>query len=130
MSISKIVGWVISSLLFVLLVFLSGMSKLTEWEGKAEEFAKSGFTVDTMYKIGFVEITIAVLYMIPRTAFLGAVLLTGYLGGAVATHVRMQDGNNFIMPIVIGVLVWIALGLRQPDVFRIALGLQRKELQQ
>jgi xanthine/uracil permease len=52
------------------------------------------------------------VYVIPQTSVLGAILLTGYLGGAVATHVRIDD--NFVPPIVMGVLVWLGLFLRDP----------------
>jgi hypothetical protein len=49
--------------------------------------------------------------LLPRTAVLGAVLLTGYLGGATATHVRIND-HNFFIPVVVGIVVWLALYLR------------------
>ncbi len=64
---------------------------------------------------------ITLLFLIPRTAFIGAVLLTAYLGGATVVHVRI--GEPFFFPVIIGVLVWVALGLRQPQVFRVAFGL-------
>ncbi len=100
------------------------MSKFTQWEGKAEMFAKMGWAEEVMFTIGIVEVVIAVLLLIPRTAFVAAILLAAYLGGAVATHVRV--GEPFFFPIIIiGVLAWIAIGLRQPDVFRLALGLGR-----
>jgi hypothetical protein len=57
-----------------------------------------------------VEILCAVLYLIPQTAALGAILLTGYLGGAVATHVRA--GEPFYLPVLFGVVVWLGLYLR------------------
>jgi len=116
-----IAGWLLSLLLGCMLIFLSAGSKLTEWEGKAEEFAKLGFTPEVMFKIGVVEVTIAILFLIPRTAFLGAVLLTAYLGGATAAHVRVED-PEFFPPIIFGVLVWVALGLRQRGVFSAAIG--------
>jgi hypothetical protein len=53
-----------------------------------------------------------VCYLIPRTAVLGAVLLTGYLGGAIATHARL--GEPFVAPIILGVVVWAGLWLRDP----------------
>ncbi|RCS56048.1 DoxX family protein [Bremerella cremea] len=96
------------------------MGKFTQWEGKAEMFAKMGWTEEVMFTIGIVEVAIAVLFLIPQTAFVAAILLTGYLGGAVATHVRVDD--PFFFPILIGVLVWVALGLRQPVIFRLAIG--------
>jgi hypothetical protein len=73
-----------------------------------------------MKKIGVVEVIVAVLLLIPRASFVGALLLTAYLGGATATHVRV--GEPFFMPILIGVFMWIGYGLRRPEVFSLALG--------
>jgi hypothetical protein len=81
-------------------------------------FAKMGWDQAVMVKIGIVEVAIAILFLIPRTAFLATVLLSAYLGGAVATHVRVND--QFWFPIVIGVLAWVALGLRDARVFAAA----------
>jgi hypothetical protein len=120
MSKSKLVGWLLSGLLAAFLIFASGMGKFVEFEGKAEMFEHIGYTSDLVKKIGVVEIAITLLFLIPRTGFLGAVLLTGYLGGATATHVRV--GDPFFMPILIGIAVWVALGMRMPEVFRLALG--------
>ena len=122
-----IAGWVISALMGIVLMGPSAMSKLTDWEGKEAAFEHSGFTVDLMKKIGILEILIAVVYLIPQTAFLGAILITGYLGGAVVTDLRV--GESFIAPIIIGVLVWVGLALRRPEIWRLALGqsLARKD---
>lgn len=117
---SKIAGWVLSGLLALLFIGASAPPKLKGGEANAKEFEKIGFTTDQMYGIGIVEIAIAVLFLVPQTSFIGAILLTGYLGGATATHVRA--GEPFIPPVVIGVLVWIALGLRRPAVFKLAWG--------
>ncbi len=116
----RITGWVLSVLISLFLIFASASGKFTEWEGKAEMFAKMGWSEEVMVKIGIVEVAIPVLFLIPRTAFVAAILLAAYLGGATATHVRA--GEAFFFPIIIGVVAWIALGLRQPDVFRLALG--------
>ncbi len=99
------------------------MGKFTSWEGKSEMFAKMGWAENVMVKIGIVEVTIAILFLIPRSSFIAAILLSAYLGGAIATHVRV--GDPFLFPIIIGGLTWVALGLREPDVFRLALGLDR-----
>ena len=115
-----ITGWVLSVLVSLFLIGASASGKFTEWEGKSEMFAKLGWGEDVMVKIGIVEVVVAVLLLIPRTAFVGAILLAAYLGGATATHVRI--GDPFFFPIVIGVIAWIALGLRQPDVFPLAFG--------
>ena len=118
MSKSRITGWVLSGLLSALLIFASASGKFTQWEGKAEMFAKLGWSEEVMFKIGVVEVAIAVLFLIPRVAFLAAILLSAYLGGAVATHVRVAD--PFFTPIIVGVVAWIALGLRDPRVFALA----------
>jgi hypothetical protein len=115
MNKKALAGWILSALIAAMLIVLSAPGKFTEWEGKDEMFAKMGWGKEVMVKIGVVEVAVAILFLIPQTAFIGAVLLTAYLGGAVATHVRISD--QFFMPIVIGVLVWVALGLRDSRVF-------------
>jgi hypothetical protein len=119
----EIAGWILSVLIALFLIGASAMGKFTQWEGKAEMFAKMGWSEDVMVKIGIVEVVIALLFLIPRSSFVAAILLAAYLGGAVATHVRV--GDPFVFPIILGVIAWIALGLRKPDVFRLALGLDR-----
>jgi DoxX-like family len=112
-----IAGWILSFLMAVLFT-ISASAKLVDWEGKEAEFAKSGFTILQMKNIGIVEIVITIIYLFPPTSFLGAILLTGYLGGAIVTHVRL--GDPFFVQIVIGVLVWVGYWLRRPDVIKAA----------
>lgn len=114
----RIAGWILSGLVAVFLGVVSAGGKLLEWEGKAEMFSHLGFTVDLMAKIGILEILVAVLYLLPWTELLGTVLVTGYLGGAVVTHLRV--GDPFIFPAVLGVLAWLGLGLRRPELFDLA----------
>jgi hypothetical protein len=71
---------------------------------------EAGYPIGALTPIGIVELLCVALYLVPRTAVLGAVLLTAYLGGAVATHVRV--GEPFAIPIVLGVLFWAGLYLR------------------
>lgn len=118
-----IAGWVLSVLITAFLIF-SASGKFLDWEGKEEMLAKMGWTVDTVKAIGVVEVVIALLLLVPRAAFLAAVLLSAYYGGAVATHVRMNDA--FWFPIALGVLTWIAVGLRDGRVFDAAFGAPRK----
>lgn len=106
-------GYIASGLPGLLLVF-SGVAKLILPEGMPEEFARLGYPVSTAAGIGIVALLCAALYLIPRTSVLGAILLTGYLGGATATHVRI--GDLFIMPIIVGVVLWAGLYLRDPRV--------------
>lgn len=122
---SQMAGWVLSGLLSAFLILASAGGKFTEWEGKAEMFEHIGYSADVIFKIGVVEVIVSILFLIPRTGFLGAVLLTAYLGGATATHVRV--GDAFFMPILIGVVVWVALGLRDARVF--AMAFQKAQLQ-
>ena len=116
----RIIGWVLSGIISAFLIVASGVPKLI---GQVpEDMLKTlGFTSDTIWRIGIVEVIVALLFIIPQTGFLGAILVTGYLGGAICTHVRIGD-LNFIMPIVMGILTWVALGLRQPEIFRLAIG--------
>ncbi len=120
MSKGRIAGWVLSVLLALFLIVASAGGKFMDWPGKDKMFADMGFTLDLMFKIGILQVIITLLFLIPRTAFIGAVLLTAYLGGATVVHVRI--GEPFFFPVIIGVLVWVALGLRQPQVFRVAFG--------
>jgi hypothetical protein len=106
-------GWILTVLLALLLAFSSSM-KLMKNPQAVEGFAKSGYPAETLIPIGVAEVVSMVLFVIPQTSVLGAVLLTGYLGGATATHVRASE--NFAAPIVIGVLVWVALYLRDPRI--------------
>ncbi|MBA4107016.1 MAG: DoxX family protein [Pirellula sp.] len=118
MNVKKIIGWVLSILIAAMLMFLSAPGKFMDFEGKEEMFAKLGWGIEVMKTIGVIEVAVAILYLIPRTAFIGAVLVTAYLGGAIATHVRVND--QYIMPVIMGVLVWVAIGLRDGRVFTTA----------
>jgi uncharacterized membrane protein YphA (DoxX/SURF4 family) len=120
---SVVTGWVLSGILGVFLCVLSASGKFIDFPNKEEMFAKIGWSIETMFYIGIVEVAITILFLIPRTAFIGAILVTAYLGGAIATHVRVNE--NFAMPIIMGVVLWIALGLRDPRIFRLAFGGKR-----
>lgn len=115
----RIAGWILSGLVGALLAF-SASFKLIDGQSKAEMFEKGGYTVENMFWIGLVEVSVTVLFLIPRTSFLGAILLAGYLGGAVNSHVRA--GEPFFVPIVVGVVVFLGYALRRPDVIKSAFG--------
>lgn len=101
------------------ILLLSGAFKLSGALAGNEEmlrnWAKSGYPASTLLPIAIVEIACAILYAVPATAVLGAVLVTGYLGGAVATHVRVGE-PAFVGPVVFGVLAWLGLYLRDPRI--------------
>ena len=105
------VGWVLG-VLPALLLILSGLFKVSGAGGDeaVREVARLGWTPPLMGTIGILEILVAVIYLIPRTAVLGAILTTGYMGGAIATHVRIFD--PFYIQLLIGILFWVGLWLR------------------
>lgn len=118
------IGWVLTGLVTLFLIGASGVPKFIDFPGKAEMFAKLGVTLEMGKTLGFLEIALAVLFVIPRTSFLGAILLTGYLGGATWAHVRINE--PFWFPIALGVIMWIGLSLRLPEVFALAVGKSKK----
>jgi hypothetical protein len=97
------VGRVLSALA-VLFMLWDGVMKVMVLAPVVESNAHLGLPANLAVGIGIVELVCVVVYVIPRTAVLGAVLLTGYLGGATAIHVRI--GDPFYFPIMMGVLLW------------------------
>ncbi len=110
--VSKKLLWAgrIMSALPVLMLLFSGVMKLVKPAPVVEGFAHLGYPEGLALGLGIIELACAVVYVIPRTSVLGAILLTGYLGGATATHVRI--GEPFFMPLILGMLVWGGLFLR------------------
>jgi hypothetical protein len=104
-------GRVISALPALALI-ASGAGKLSASKQLADGFEHLGWPMSVALGLGCVEIACAVIYLIPQTAVLGAILMTGYLGGAVATHVRIGEFGMMIPAIVLGILVWLGLYLR------------------
>lgn len=102
-------GRVVSAIPVLMLLF-SAVIKFLKPPSAMEGFAHLGYPERLGLPLGILEVACTVIYLIPRTAVLGAVLLTGYLGGAVATHVRI--GDPFYLPAALGVLVWLGLYLR------------------
>jgi hypothetical protein len=115
----RITGWILTILVGLFMLGASGIPKFFDFPGKEEMMAKLGISLSLLPKIGVVEIAVAVLYLIPRTAFLGAILVTGYLGGAVFAHLRI--GEPWYFPVVLGVLAWLGLALRKPVLLRMAM---------
>jgi hypothetical protein len=103
------IGRVLTGIPALMLLF-SGVMKLINPAPVATEFARLGYADSSALGIGIIEILCTVLYLIPHTSVLGAILLTGYLGGAVATHVRI--GDPFFWPIIIAAVIWVGLFLR------------------
>ena len=119
----RIIGWTLTVLVGLFLIGASGVPKfldISKIPAMADMMTKLQIPLGLLKTLGVIEISVAVLYLIPRTAFLGAILTTGYLGGAVWTHLRV--GEPWFFPIIVAVLMWLGLALRHPAIFRLLLG--------
>jgi hypothetical protein len=105
----------ILSILAALFLLMDGVGKLIKPAPVVEATVQLGYPESVILGLGIVLIASTVLYLIPRTSVLGAVLLTGYLGGAVSTHVRVGAGLfPVLFPVLLGALIWGGLFLRDP----------------
>jgi hypothetical protein len=96
-------------------LILDGAMKLAKPAVVVEATKQLGFPESTIVGIGLVLLACTLLYLIPRTSILGAVLLTGYLGGAVASNVRAEEPLfNIVFPLILAGIAWSGLWLREP----------------
>lgn len=110
----------IISALPILFLLMDGVMKLFKPEVVVKTTVQLGYPESVILGMGIVLLVCTVLYAIPRTAVLGAILLTGYLGGAVATHVRVGEGPfPVLFPVFFGLLIWGGLWLRDERVRRL-----------
>jgi hypothetical protein len=111
---SSVLTWTgrVLSALPVLALLMSGAMKISQSPEVLEGFAKYGYEPGVVAPIGVFEVVCAVVYAIPRTAVLGAILAAGYLGGAAATHVAA--GEPFLAPVILAMIAWAGIGLRDP----------------
>jgi DoxX-like family len=95
---------------------LDAAMKFAQPKQVAEAFVRTGWPLELSATLGVLLLGSTILYLIPRTSILGAILLTGYLGGAVATNLRLENRlfSQTLFPVYFGVLVWISLWLRDP----------------
>jgi DoxX-like protein len=110
-------GRILSGLAVLFLLFDS-VIKLMVIPAVAESFTRLGYPVSVSRGIATLQLACLLIYVIPRTSVLGAILLTGYLGGAVATHVRVGDPlfSHVLFPVYVAALLWGGLYLRDPRV--------------
>ena len=111
----NITGWTLSGIV-LLLMAASAIDKISGSAHSLEMTRSFGITPAIYRLLGIVELTSVILFMIPRTGVLGLLLLSSYLGGAIATH--LQHGQNVIFPAAIEALVWIAASIRFLDGIR------------
>ena len=116
-------GGILRGLVIAFLLF-DGGTKVLRVQPVLDACARLGFGPEKVAVIGTILLLCTALYAVPQTRVLGAILLTGYLGGAVATHLR-QDSSLFetVFPIAFGALAWLGLALRDPGLGRTLLSL-------
>jgi hypothetical protein len=95
----------------LLLLLMSAAMKLLQLEAVSDGLPKLGWPASYAVGLGVLELLCVVIYAIPRTCLLGAILVTGYLGGAIATHVRIGE-MNVVMHVLLGAFAWLGLFLR------------------
>jgi len=115
--ISKSRRWTSYALSGVAVLFLTfdvGF-KLVQSSAAVEGTAQLGYPASSVLGIGIIELVCLILYVVPRTSVLGAVLFTGYLGGAIATHVRLANPlfTHILFPVYVAALLWGGLYLRE-----------------
>jgi len=114
------------SALAVLFLLFDCVIKLLEVGPVIDSFTQLGYPVSLARGIGILELACLTLYVLPRTAVLGAIVLTGFLGGAIATHLRVGDPlmSHVLFPVYIGLLIWGGLFLRD-DTLRTLLPIRK-----
>lgn len=105
---------IIISGLPVLFLLLDAVGKLVRPEPVVQGTIELGYSESVILPLGIVLLVSTLLYIFPKTSVLGAILLTGYLGGAVATHVRIGNPlfTHILFPVYIGIMLWLGLYLR------------------
>lgn len=105
------IGWIVS-LWPVLVVGMSAHWKLSRNPGYVAEFARIGWPASKLTLLACLQLGCVVLFLIPPTAVLGAVLLTGYLGGAVAAYTRIGEPYPVLVPLSTSMIAWLGIWLR------------------
>ena len=116
----KVVLWTgrVLSTLCVLSLLMGATMSLLKNQQATDGLKEFGWPEHMAIKLGVIELACAILYAIPATSVLGAILITGWLGGAVATHLRIGDPKA-AFAVVFGIVVWLALFLREPRLRRL-----------
>lgn len=111
-------GWVLSVVVTLFLLGASAAPKLMNSPLALEPMTVVGWPAKHVLLIGIIEVICAVLYIIPRTALLGAVLTTGLLSAALAANLRVDNPlfSHTLFSVYFGILVWVALWLREPKI--------------
>ena len=106
-------GWVFSGMVVAQLLSSAWFRATHHTYAVAEIVTGYGYPESAIVPIVIAECTLVVLYLVPQTSVLAAIVMTGYLGGAVATHLRIGDTARAAIPLVVGILAWGGLYLRE-----------------
>ena len=119
-------GWTLSGLA-ILFLLVDAVGKVALIEPVVKGSAELGYPLATIFPIGVILLVCTLVYAVPPSAIVGAVLLTGYLGGAIATHVRVENPllSHTLFPIYVAVLLWGGLYLRDRRVRAVLAGAQQ-----
>lgn len=115
----KIAGWILS-LLIAALLSMSIYFKFFPPPEALEVNAKMGLGPDIIKTIGMIELVVTLLFLLPPTTVLGAILLTGYFGGAIMVHIMMKE--SCLVQVIIPIVIWFGAALRKPEIFRLVWG--------
>lgn len=109
------IGWSISGLTAAFMLFDAG-AEFAKPAPVTDAFARTGWPMRLSSTLGAILLTCTVVYLVPQTSVLGAILLTGYLGGAVATNLQLENPllTHTLFPVYFGVMSWIGLWVRDP----------------
>jgi hypothetical protein len=113
------IGWVFS-ILGALILIMGGVMNIVKAPVMVKNMEHIGFSADVLPAFGVIKVLIATLSLIPLTSFLGVILATGWMGGAVSAHVRVRD--RYIVQVTIPILIWVGFGLRHPSAMHSLLG--------
>jgi hypothetical protein len=108
----KILGWALSGLAGLMLI-ASAIDKIIPTQHAIDMASSFGISTNQYIILGIIEVTSVLLFLYPRTAILGLLLLSSYLGGAIATH--LQHGQEILFPSVFEAVFWIAAVIRFPE---------------
>jgi DoxX-like family len=112
----KKVGWIMTALLVLFLLGASAAPKFMGAQAALDSMTAIGWPAGSLVWLGVLEVTLTILYALPRTGPLGAVLMTGLLGGTIASHWRVGSplASHTLFGVYLGVFLWVALYLRDP----------------
>jgi DoxX-like family len=110
-------GWTACGLTAAFMLFDAG-GKFAKPKPVIDAFVRTGWPIHLASMVGTILLFSTALYLVPATLVLGAILLTGYLGGAVATNLRLENPllTHTLFPVYVGVLSWVGLWLREPRI--------------